>query len=252
MVIDASDFAEELLLVKEYFSDGYQCVIKFGRDENALNYCVELDENNHGFSRSDIERTLPAGHIRKEALGWRSFFGIPFKAKERSSWIAVGVAKIVKHETRVAYPTSRAFVFDLENSSAREKLVLGIEEICKSIKPKAESKPLYCPVLNTGIYRVKSKTPEEHKYEEVETLHWAIREYSKGKRVCFRTLLFAQEELGSLQDTSRVVVVPEVSNFPLMDIPEPLKGLDGLESVALQALNVFFNFLSSSDKNKWS
>jgi hypothetical protein len=247
MVIDAPDFSEELLLVEKCFSDGYQCVIKFGRDENASNYCVELDKNNHGFSRSEIERTLPAGQIRKDALTWRSFFGIPFKTKDHSSWIAIGVAKIVKHETRVAYPTSRAFIFDFEDLSAREKLVLGIGKICGSIKPKSKSKPVSCPVLNTGIYRVNSKTPEEHIYEEIETLGWAIREYSKGKKVYFRTLLFAQEELGSLQDISRIIVVPGFSNFPLMDIPEPLKEL---ENGALQALTGFFNLLSSPDKNK--
>lgn len=251
MLTEAEDFLEEIALLDNCFTDGYQYVARFGRDEQD-DFSVELSvctNSNSEISRGSVRPITPIGELKREVLGWRSFFGVPLKIKE-SLFIAVGVQKAVEHvplsgyRSRGCYLTSKALIYELSDDNLK-KLSRNFQTLKGRIEKSIENsiKPLACPVPISNIYKIKSSSPQEHLYEEVRTISWALEYMTRQtpEFPLFRTLAFSQDELAQASErvVARAILVPGKTSTSIPEF-EPLVPLENFIYKLSEAFSSIF------------
>lgn len=71
-----------------------------------------LDPLGDLLSKEDVLPLLPVGSTWQTAIGWRSFYGVPFR-RQTKLHLALGAEGILRHATRGAYPIAKVFLFEI-------------------------------------------------------------------------------------------------------------------------------------------
>lgn len=189
--------------------------VNVGRDEQD-GYTVNVElaggELAPRLTRADVIALLPAGSSWLPAVGWHSYFGIPFGFEGRT-WLAVGAEVVNRHASRGAYVSFCAFVFAFERPPVRQ-LARFAEELNAARPAPERDRPgrtraghLRAPLklLDEGkrwlglhdrrVIRAKSATPAEHARVEAHILREAAEAYARGELLLFRTLALSENQL---------------------------------------------------------
>jgi hypothetical protein len=165
-------------------------------------------------TEADVITLLPAGSRWLPAVGWHSYFGIPFRF-DNKIWLAAGAEVVNRHQARGAYVSFFAFIFPFHQPPIRQLAELAIELGATlpeqvPVRP-ANSQRLFfehaLKFMADGFSRLdllghsykvvesSSRTPAEHTKVEAEIIREAAESYSKRELLLFRTLILSENQL---------------------------------------------------------
>lgn len=136
---------------------------------------------------SDLLDLLPQGSNWSQAIGWRSFFGIPYRFGERL-WLALGLVKILEHDHRGAFPRSEIYLIDFQS----EKLGELVNRIGNHITQEDGGDD---SIPRQGALMGEAVEPSEHRQMEERILRGAAEAYAEGNKLMFRTAVLAENEI---------------------------------------------------------
>lgn len=175
------------------FSSGASITVVFDRnDKDQYSLSIETASSYQGVapSRNDIYEIIPSTSDVAMLLGWHSYFGCPFPAKD-PKWLAVGVEAIKPHETRDAYLVLNAYLYSLPLPKAFFDGLLKLSELVKDNRQR----PIKVNDYN-GLIRATSVDAEQHRSIEDWILRRSKDEYQEGLPFVFRTLVLLEGQLG--------------------------------------------------------
>jgi len=168
--------------------------VVFERDDNDefVLDVSSLKNNNPSIDTppdSELFHFLPQGGHWNQALGWRSFFGIPYRYKDRL-WLALGLVKVREHDHRGAFPRSEIYLVDFHSENLGELLSrIGCRVAGKDDKQ--------APVPRHGALIGQAAELSEHLELEGRILRGAAAAYSEGSQLLFRTAVLTENEIPS-------------------------------------------------------
>lgn len=169
--------------------------VDFGRD-NTDSYNLEISRiggSSSSYSRpknEDVFPLLPSGNEWERALGWRSFFGVPYRFGEELR-LVLGLRVVVGHDRRGAYPISRFYLVPFDPESPVKALGRLLDRLTEAVDGGNPAGPGH------GAVRSRATDPEHHRSTEVEVLRRARAAYGEGRRLLFRTAVLTEDELPS-------------------------------------------------------
>lgn len=129
------------------------------------------------------------------AQGWRSFIGIPFWQGNRN-WLFLGVAGVVPHATRGAFPLLHGYRHFFEAPPLE-----GLTALSAALT--ATSDEYHQHRSSYGVHSADSRSPEEHVEVEAWIVLRASQAYARTEQLMFRTLLLSQEDLNNVPPFAR-------------------------------------------------
>lgn len=214
---------DELVLnrLKSYFGQDASAAITVNRNEQD-GYAIRIVPGGKvlvpRLTEADVIALLPAGSRWLPAVGWHSYFGVPFRF-DGELWLALGVELVKRHHSRGAYILFVAFIFPFHRPPIRRLAELANELHMIKHEPASfnPAGSLSAPSVNildraqkflvdrfaklglrSDRYRVveaDSRTPAEHVRVEAEIIREAVESYKKNELFLFRTLLLSKSEL---------------------------------------------------------
>lgn len=200
--------------VESYFARNASTSIAVNRNEQD-SYAIYITPEGHDRTpyliEADAIALLPAGSRWLPAVGWHSYFGIPFRF-DGEMWLALGAEYVKQHHSRGATVSFLAFTFPLHSVPLRSLEELANElQSSQSVADRAKARRSVldraAKVISDGLgklrlhdsrYRVVnagSRTPAEHVGVETRIIREAIESYGKRESLLFRTLILSENEL---------------------------------------------------------
>lgn len=142
-----------------------------------------------GFDDIHALPLVSSGSLWSHALGWRSFFGIPFFFRERKL-LAVGVEVIDSQPSSGAYLVSTSYIVEFPLSAAAEA---ALNRWAAALPIEAGSSQTVV-VHRNGLVRSQSSSPEQHVLVERWLVTHALTQTAR-KSVYWRTLALASGNL---------------------------------------------------------
>jgi hypothetical protein len=136
---------------------------------------------------SQLLTLLPQGSNWSPALGWRSFFGVPYRHDGRL-WLALGMVKILEHDHRGAFPKAEIYLLDVRAGDVRHIFDRLSNRVAED-GPGDEPGPRYGAVLGNA------DEPAEHRELEGHILRSAGAAYADGNHLLFRTAILTENEI---------------------------------------------------------
>lgn len=177
-------------------SNGAWFIVKQNR-EQGRGFVISIEQlrgpSHLSLSEMHILDFLPAGSKWVQARHWRSYFCIPFRARDLV-WVAVGSQLIIEHGARQAYPVFRAYLFPFNLRGGADKCLIenltkladNIDDGRKEFKPNEKAR---------GIVMSDSRTIAEHSSIEAWIIRCAMVSYRLNNLILFRTLVMCEDEI---------------------------------------------------------
>jgi len=170
-------------------------VVSLGRDESD-NYALAIDrKKREGVtvepSPGELSSLLPVGSHWVQALGWRSFVGMPL-VLQGGMWLAVGVEGVGRHAKGGAFARFRAMFLQWPlDVPSLEALWKVAEELC----PRDEGQLVRYAPLGIANIKTTSTNWEEHRHMEGRIIRRVVNDYGRRKLTLFRTLIICEDEV---------------------------------------------------------
>jgi hypothetical protein len=219
------DFNEPICgKLSSHFGRESLALISVGYDkQDGYSICLRLmsADLTPRLTEADVIPLLPAGSRWLPAVGWHSYFGIPFSFEDKM-WLAVGAEIVNAHHSRGAYIAFCAFVFPFNRPPVRQLMQLADE--LEAIPPAVgRSQTAPHPVTlesslkfiadglrkvrlldhDYRIIKAKSINPAEHVKVEAHIIRKAAEAYAREELLLFRTLILSENQLGQLSSPFR-------------------------------------------------
>ena len=143
-----------------------------------------------GLSRKDARVVVPTGSEWSNAVGWRSFFGIPLK-KGNQDWYAVGVEYIKNHSERGAYPVVHAYFFH-----STQKAKAAVSALLEYVSDGPFKSSYF---EERGVIRIPAKSVDDYDWCEKWILKQTEYAYSLEKSLFFRTAMLHEDHLRQIE-----------------------------------------------------
>lgn len=175
---------------QQAFGESCLWMVDFDRDASD-SFAITISRGGSAFDgpelrKGDVLPLLPAGSRWEAAVGWRSFFGMPFRWAG-SLRLAIGVEGIAKHASRGAYPVSRFAVFDFAHAPVGE-----LAELAALLAPGGASIEVDATY---GVVPSASASPRDHVAIDAWILSRAAASYREHRRLLFRSLLLSEDQI---------------------------------------------------------
>jgi hypothetical protein len=157
--------------------------------------------------KTDVFSLLPKGSRWIQAVGWRSYFGLPLTTRA-SQCLCLGGQWVVPHPSRGAVPQFRGYVYPLDKP--KEQTIMSIrasfcppqralERALQAMAVDLDSVPA---ISTPGILDAHSTSPRDHYSIEARILRTAAERYGRGERFSFRTVVQSEGDLEEVRQRS--------------------------------------------------
>lgn len=141
---------------------------------------------------SDCLLFAPMGSRWAIQLGANSYFGMPCYL-QGTYWLGIGKTKIVRHQTRNAFPISKVYIFNFKKHQRNEQIVRGLQNLIVLKEKSLSNGHLAKRRIKTGINHIHLESRQMLQKIEIDVLQKAMQYYKKGKLLYFSTYLLSED-----------------------------------------------------------